>query len=133
MASPVEAKMYHHTKLNVESKPEILSSAPTKKDENNDDESKDSQCNDDRDGFSVDVMDLNNVGHDINPIFNTPNAERGIIIAQPTEPDIVDVFIKENQKAWGLVRQWKAKYKQMEESWELRARVIAALKAKLFD
>ncbi|CAL5322952.1 unnamed protein product [Camellia sinensis] len=78
-------------------------------------------------------MDLNEVGHDINPSCNTPNVERGIIIAQPTEPDIVDVLIKENQKAWGLVRQWEAKYKQFEESWELRARVIAALEAKLFD
>ncbi|CAL5372192.1 unnamed protein product [Camellia sinensis] len=126
-------KCNHHTKLNVEPKPEILSSAPAKKDESNDGESKDSQCSDDSDGFSVDAMDLNDVGHDINPSFNTPNAERGIIIAQPTEPDIVDVLIKENQKAWGLVRQWEAKYKQLEESWELRARVIAALEANLFD
>ncbi|CAL5377627.1 unnamed protein product [Camellia sinensis] len=133
IVSPTEAKMYHHTKLNVEPKPEILSSAPTKKDESNDDESKDSQHSDDRDGFSVDAMDLNDVGHDINPSCNTPNVERDIIIAQPTEPDIVDILIKENQKAWGLVRQWEAKYKQLKESWELRARVIAALEAKLFD
>ncbi|CAL5386171.1 unnamed protein product [Camellia sinensis] len=133
MASPTEAKMYHHTKLNVEPKLEVLSSAPAKQDENNDDESKDSQRSDNSDGFSGDVMDLNDIGHDINPSFNTPNAERDIIIAQPSEPDIVDVLIKENQKAWGLVRQWEAKYKQLEESWELRARVIAALEAKLFD
>ncbi|CAL5325863.1 unnamed protein product [Camellia sinensis] len=133
MASPTEAKMYHHTKLNVEPKPEILSSAPAKKDESNDDESKDSQRSDDSDGFFVDAMDLNDVGHDINPSFNTPNAERGIIIVQPTELDIVDVLIKENQKAWGLVRQWEAKYKQLKESWELRARVIAVLEANLFD
>ncbi|CAL5368348.1 unnamed protein product [Camellia sinensis] len=91
MASPTEAKMYHHTKLSVEPKPEIL------------------------DAFSVDAMDLNDVGHYINPSCSTPNAEKGIIIAQPTEPDIVEVLIKENQKAWGLVR------------------VIAALEAKLFD
>ncbi|CAL5342178.1 unnamed protein product [Camellia sinensis] len=116
MASPTEAKMYHHTNLNVEPKPEVLSSAPAKKDESNDDESKDSQCSDDVDGFSVDAMDLNDVGHDTNPSFNTPNAERGIIIAPPTEPDIVNVLINENQKAWGLVRQWEAKYKQLEES-----------------
>lgn len=45
----------------------------------------------------------------------------------------MDVLIKENQKAWGLVRQWEAKYKQLEESWELKARVIVALEAKLFD
>ncbi|CAL5342396.1 unnamed protein product [Camellia sinensis] len=133
MASPTEAKMYRHTKLNVEPKPEILSSAVAKKDESNEDQSKDSQRSDDRDAFSVDAVDLNDVGHYINPSCSTPNAEKGIIIAQPTEPDIVEVLIKENQKAWALVQQWEAKYKQLEESWELRARVIAALEAKLFD
>ncbi|XP_028089856.1 uncharacterized protein LOC114290170 isoform X1 [Camellia sinensis] len=133
MASPTEAKMYRHTKLNVEPKPEILLSAVAKKDERNEDQSKDSQRSDDRDAFSVDAVDLNDVGHYINPSCSTPNAEKGIIIAQPTEPDIVEVLMKENQKAWALVRQWEAKYKQLEESWELRARVIAALEAKLFD
>ncbi|CAL5384413.1 unnamed protein product [Camellia sinensis] len=133
MASPTEAKMYRHTKLNVEPKPEILSSAVAKKDESTEDQSKDSQRSDDRDAFSVDAVNLNDVGHYINPSCSTPNAEKGIIIAQPTEPDIVEVLIKENQKAWALVRQWEAKYKQLEESWELRARVIAALEAKLFD
>ncbi|CAL5341698.1 unnamed protein product [Camellia sinensis] len=127
MASPTEAKIYRHTKLNVES------SAVAKKDESNEDQSKDSQRSDDRDAFSVDAVDLNDVGHYINPSCSTPNAEKGIIIAQPTEPDIVEVLMKENQKAWALVRQWEAKYKQLEESWELRARVIAALEAKLFD
>ncbi|XP_028059215.1 uncharacterized protein LOC114262948 [Camellia sinensis] len=133
MASPTEAKMYRHTKLNVEPKPEILSSAVEKKYKSNEDQSKDSQRSDDRDAFSVDAVDLNDVGHYINPSCSTPNAEKGIIIAQPTEPDIVEVLMKENQKAWALVRQWEAKYKQLEESWELRARVIAALEAKLFD
>ncbi|KAF5932744.1 hypothetical protein HYC85_028915 [Camellia sinensis] len=124
MASPTEAKMYRHTKLNVEPKPEILSSAVAKKDESNEDQSKDSQRSDDRDAFSVDAVDLNDVGHYINPSCSTPNAEKGIIIAQPTEPDIVEVLIKENQKAWALVQQWEAKYKQLEESWELRARSV---------
>ncbi|CAL5322681.1 unnamed protein product [Camellia sinensis] len=133
MASPTEAKMYRHTKLNVEPKPEILSTAVAKKDESNEDQSKDSQRSDDRDAFSVDAVDLNDVGHYINPSCSTPNAEKGIIIAQPTEPGIVEVLIKENQNAWALVQQWEAKYKQLEESWELRARVIAALEAKLFD
>ncbi|CAL5371004.1 unnamed protein product [Camellia sinensis] len=133
MASPTEAKMYRHTKLNVEPKPEILSSAVAKKDESNEDQSKDSQRSDDRDAFSIDAVDLNDVGHYINPSCSTPNVEKGIIIAQPTEPDIVEVLMKENQKTWALVRQWEAKYKQLEESWELRARVIAALEAKLFD
>ncbi|GMQ06616.1 hypothetical protein CsSME_00051136 [Camellia sinensis var. sinensis] len=90
MASPTEAKMYRHTKLNVEPKLEILSSAVAKKDESNEDQSKDSQRSDDRDAFSVDAVDLNDVGHYINPSCSTPNAEKGIIIAQPTEPDIVE-------------------------------------------
>ncbi|GMP62229.1 hypothetical protein CsSME_00024408 [Camellia sinensis var. sinensis] len=81
MASPTEAKMYRHTKLNVEPKPEILSSAVAKKDESNEDQSFDSQRSDDRDAFSVDAVDLNDVGHYINPSCSTPNAEKGIIIA----------------------------------------------------
>ncbi|GMP36729.1 hypothetical protein CsSME_00008755 [Camellia sinensis var. sinensis] len=96
MASPTGAKMYHHTKLNVEPKSEVLSSAPAKQNESNDDKSKDNQGNDDINGISGDAMDLNDVGHDMNTSFNTPNAERGIIIAQPSESDIVDVLIKEN-------------------------------------
>ncbi|GMP71342.1 hypothetical protein CsSME_00029794 [Camellia sinensis var. sinensis] len=52
MASPTEAKMYHHTKLNVEPKHEVLSSAPAKQDESNDDESKDNQGSNDSDGIS---------------------------------------------------------------------------------
>ncbi|CAL5386414.1 unnamed protein product [Camellia sinensis] len=107
MASPTEAKMYRHTKLNVEPKPEILSSAVAKKDESTEDQSKDSQRSDDRDAFFVDAVNLNDVGHYINPSCSTPNAEKGIIIAQPTEPDIVEVLIKENQKAWALVRHGK--------------------------
>ncbi|GMP70907.1 hypothetical protein CsSME_00029540 [Camellia sinensis var. sinensis] len=133
MASTIEAKMYHHTKLNMESKHKVLSSAPAKQDKSNDDESKDNQGSDNSDGISGDTMDLNDVKDDINTSFNNPNTERGIIIAQPSELDIMDVLIKENQKVWGLVRQWKAKYKQLEESWKLRARVISALEAKLFD
>ena len=81
MASPTEAKMYHHTKLNVEPKPEVLSSAPAKQDESNDDESKDYQGSDDSDGISSDAMDLTDVENDITTTFNTPNVERGIIIA----------------------------------------------------
>ena len=59
------------------------SSAVAKKDESNEDQSKDSQSSDDRDAFSVDAVDLNDVGHYINPSCSTPNAEKGIIIAQP--------------------------------------------------
>ncbi|GMQ00150.1 hypothetical protein CsSME_00047358 [Camellia sinensis var. sinensis] len=103
MASPTEAKMYHHTKLNVEPKHEVLSSASAKQDESNDDESKDNQGSDYNDGISGDAMDLNDVKDDINTSFDNPNAERGIIIVQPSKSNIVDVLIKENQKAWGLV------------------------------
>ncbi|GMQ03365.1 hypothetical protein CsSME_00049190 [Camellia sinensis var. sinensis] len=124
MASPTEAKIYQHTKLNVEPKHEVLSSAPAKQDESNDDESKDNEGSDNSDGISGNAMDLNDVKDDINTSFNNPNIERGIIVAQPSEPDIVDVLIKENQKAWGLVRQWETKYKQLEKSWELRARSV---------
>ncbi|GMP44406.1 hypothetical protein CsSME_00013351 [Camellia sinensis var. sinensis] len=98
MASPIKAMMYHHTKLNVEPKHEVLSSALAKQDKSNDNESKDNQGSDNSDRISGDVMDLNVVKDDINTSFNNPNAERGIIIAQPSEPNIVNVLIKENQK-----------------------------------
>ncbi|GMP50021.1 hypothetical protein CsSME_00016802 [Camellia sinensis var. sinensis] len=81
MASPTEAKMYHHTKLNVEPKPKVFSSVPPKQEESNDDKSKDNQGNNDSDGISSDAMDLNDVEHDINTSFNTSNAKRGVIIA----------------------------------------------------
>ncbi|GMP86742.1 hypothetical protein CsSME_00039412 [Camellia sinensis var. sinensis] len=103
MASPTEAKMYHHTNLNVEPKHEALSSAPPKKDESNDDESKDNEGSDNSDGIYGDAIDLNDVKDDINTSFNNPNTERGIIVAQPSEPDIIDVLRKENQKAWGVM------------------------------
>ncbi|KAL7180123.1 hypothetical protein ACSBR1_043356 [Camellia fascicularis] len=37
------------------------------------------------------------------------------------------------QKAWGVIRQWEAKYKHLQFSWKLRARVIADLEHKLFN
>ncbi|GMP99062.1 hypothetical protein CsSME_00046695 [Camellia sinensis var. sinensis] len=116
MASPIEAKMYHHTNLMVDPKHEDSSSATSKPDESKQDESKDNDGSDNCDGISEDVVDLNDVNDDMNTNFNNPNAKRGIIVAQPSESDIVDVFIEETRKAWGLVRQWEAKYKHLEES-----------------
>ncbi|GMP79328.1 hypothetical protein CsSME_00034918 [Camellia sinensis var. sinensis] len=99
MASPTEAKMYHRTNLNVGPKFEILSSAPPKQDESNNDESKDNEGSDNNDGIYGNAIDLNDVKDDINTSFNNPNAERNIIVAQPSETNIMDVLIKENQKA----------------------------------
>ncbi|GMP23654.1 hypothetical protein CsSME_00001173 [Camellia sinensis var. sinensis] len=116
IASLTEAKMYHHTNLMVKPKHKDSSSATPKQEERNNDESKDNEGSDNNNGISGDAIDLNDVNDNINTNFNNPNAERGIIVAQPSEPDIVDMLIKENQKAWGLVQQWEAKYKQFKES-----------------
>ncbi|KAL7212413.1 hypothetical protein ACSBR2_015155 [Camellia fascicularis] len=43
------------------------------------------------------------------------------------------MLVKENRKAWDIIRQWEAKYKHLEFSWELRARVIVDLEDKLFN
>ncbi|GMP61651.1 hypothetical protein CsSME_00024029 [Camellia sinensis var. sinensis] len=72
MASPTEPNMYHRTNLNVEPKHEVLSSAPAKQDESNDNESKDNEGNDNNSGISGGAMDLNDVKDDINTSFKTP-------------------------------------------------------------
>ena len=83
----------------VDPKHEDSSSATPKQDESNNDESKDNDGNDNGDGIIGDAVDLNNVNDDINTRFNNPNAERCIIIAQPSKSNIADMLIEENQKA----------------------------------
>ncbi|GMP40287.1 hypothetical protein CsSME_00010790 [Camellia sinensis var. sinensis] len=83
--------------------------------------------------FPGEGVDLNDSDKDINIPFSSLPGERAIVIASTSQPDIIDMLVKDNRKAWGIIRQWKAKYKHLEFSWELRARVIADLKDKLFN
>ncbi|XP_028090415.1 uncharacterized protein LOC114290668 [Camellia sinensis] len=78
-------------------------------------------------------VDLNDSDDDINIPFSSPPSERAIVVASTNQLDIIDMLVKENRKAWGIIRQWEEKYKHLESLWELRARVIADLKDILFN
>ncbi|GMP41888.1 hypothetical protein CsSME_00011833 [Camellia sinensis var. sinensis] len=103
MASPIEATMYHHINLMVDPKREDSSNATPKQDKSNNVESKDNEGSDNRDGIYGDTVDLNDVNDDINTSFNSPNVKRGIIIAQPSELDIVDMLIEKKPKILGFL------------------------------
>ncbi|GMP32754.1 hypothetical protein CsSME_00006373 [Camellia sinensis var. sinensis] len=78
---------------------------------------KEEQHNGSNSQFSGDGVKLKDSNEDINT----------------NQPDFIDVLIKENWKAWDIIRQWEAKYKHLQFSWELRARVIPDLEHKLFN
>ncbi|CAL5416610.1 unnamed protein product [Camellia sinensis] len=52
---------------------------------------------------------------DIDISFSSPHDKRAIVIANTSQPDIIDMLVKENRKAWGIIR------------------VIADLEHKLFN
>ncbi|THG21802.1 hypothetical protein TEA_023199 [Camellia sinensis var. sinensis] len=83
--------------------------------------------------FSGDGVELKDSNEDIHIPFSSQHYDRAIVIPNTNQPDIIDVLVQENQKAWGVIRQWEAKYKHLQFSWELRARLIAALEHKLFN
>ncbi|CAL5329956.1 unnamed protein product [Camellia sinensis] len=83
--------------------------------------------------FSGDGVDLKDSDEDIHILFSSQQYDRAIVIPDTNQPDIIDVLIQENRKAWGVIRQWEAKYKHLQFSWELRARVIADLEHRLFN
>ncbi|KAF5933396.1 hypothetical protein HYC85_029567 [Camellia sinensis] len=72
--------------------------------------------------FPGEGVDLNDSDEDIHIPFSSPLDESAIVIASTSQLDIIDMVVKENRKAWGIIRQWEAKYKHFEFSWELRAR-----------
>ncbi|GMP50143.1 hypothetical protein CsSME_00016880 [Camellia sinensis var. sinensis] len=94
---------------------------------------KEEQHNGSNSQFSGDGMELKDTNEDIHIPFSSPHDDRPIVIPNKNQPDFIDVLIKENQKAWGVIRQWEAKYKHLQFSWELKARVIADLEHKLFN
>ncbi|KAL7246821.1 hypothetical protein ACSBR2_001849 [Camellia fascicularis] len=55
-------------------------------------------------------VDLNDNDEDINIPFSSPPGKRAIVTASASQPDIIDMLVKENRKAWGIIRQWEAKY-----------------------
>ncbi|KAL7263789.1 hypothetical protein ACSBR1_001860 [Camellia fascicularis] len=55
-------------------------------------------------------VDLNDNDEDINIPFSSPPGKRAIVTTSASQPDIIDMLVKENRKAWGIIRQWEAKY-----------------------
>ncbi|KAL7227233.1 hypothetical protein ACSBR1_022154 [Camellia fascicularis] len=127
-ATPTKLQKFRRTTLKVE--PEIYEPATTSP---NLSDIKEEQHNGSNSQFSGDGVELKDSNEDIHIPFTSPHDERVIVIANTKQPDFIDVLIKENRKAWGVIRQWEAKYKHLQFSWELRARVIADLEHKLFD
>ncbi|THG17554.1 hypothetical protein TEA_004942 [Camellia sinensis var. sinensis] len=60
--------------------------------------------------MDISYIDLNDSDKDINIPFSSPPGARAIVIASISQPDIIDMLVKENRKAWGITRQllvWK--------------------------
>ncbi|GMP26600.1 hypothetical protein CsSME_00002976 [Camellia sinensis var. sinensis] len=53
--------------------------------------------------FPEEGVDLNDSNEDIHIPFSIPPDERAIVIARTSQPDIVDMLVKENRKAWGII------------------------------
>ncbi|GMP84978.1 hypothetical protein CsSME_00038303 [Camellia sinensis var. sinensis] len=127
-AIPTELQKFKHKTLKVE--PEIYEPARTSP---NLSDIKGEQHSGNNSHFSGVGVELKDSNEDIHIPFSSQHYDRAIVIPNTNQPDIIDVLIQENRKAWGVVRQWEAKYKHLQFSWELRARVIAAFEHKLFN
>ncbi|CAL5329245.1 unnamed protein product [Camellia sinensis] len=127
-AIPTELQKFKRKTLKVE--PEIYEPARTSP---NLSDIKGEQHSGSNSHFSRDGVELKDSNEDIHIPCSSQHYDRAIVIPNTKQPDIIDVLIQENRKAWGIVRQWEAKYKHLQFSWELRARVIAALEHKLFN
>ncbi|KAL7229828.1 hypothetical protein ACSBR2_008393 [Camellia fascicularis] len=127
-ATLTELQKFRRTTLKVE--PGIYEPATTSPNLSN---IKEEQHNGSNSQFFWDGVELNDSNEDIHIPFSSPHDERAIVIANTSQPDIIDVLVKENWKAWGIIRQWEVKYKHLQFSWELRARVIVDLEHKLFN
>ncbi|KAL7244181.1 hypothetical protein ACSBR1_016420 [Camellia fascicularis] len=127
-AIPTELQKFKCKTLKVE--PEIYEPATTPL---NLSDMKEEQHNGNNSHFSGDGVELKDSDEDIHIPFSSPHDDRAIVIPNTKQPDFIDVLIKENRKAWDDIRQWEAKYKHLQFSWKLRARVIADLEHKLFN
>ncbi|GMQ08510.1 hypothetical protein CsSME_00052205 [Camellia sinensis var. sinensis] len=58
--------------------------------------------------FSGDGVELKDSNEDIHIPFSSQHYDRAIVIPNTNQPDIIDVLIQENRKAWGVIRQWEA-------------------------
>ncbi|GMQ09265.1 hypothetical protein CsSME_00052698 [Camellia sinensis var. sinensis] len=93
-ATPTELQKFRRTTLKV--KPEIYEPATTSPNLSNIEEE---QHNGSNSQFSGDGVELNDSNEDIHISFSNPHDERAIVIANISQPDIIDMLVKENQKA----------------------------------
>ncbi|CAL5393359.1 unnamed protein product [Camellia sinensis] len=126
----ISTELQKFTGKTLKVEPEIYEPATTSP---NLSDMKEEQHNGSNSHFSGDGMGLKDSDEDIRIPFSRPHDDRVIVIPNTKQPDFIDVLIKENWKAWDVIRQWEAKYKHLQFSWELRARVIADLEHKLFN
>ncbi|KAL7247131.1 hypothetical protein ACSBR2_002114 [Camellia fascicularis] len=54
--------------------------------------------------FPGEGVDLNSSDEDIDILFSSQPGERAIVIASTSQPDIIDMLVKENQRAWGIIK-----------------------------
>ncbi|KAL7255349.1 hypothetical protein ACSBR1_009492 [Camellia fascicularis] len=55
--------------------------------------------------FPREGVDLNDSNEDIHIPFSSPPGERAIVIARTSQPDIINMLVKENRRAWGIIGQ----------------------------
>ncbi|GMQ08801.1 hypothetical protein CsSME_00052380 [Camellia sinensis var. sinensis] len=110
-ATPTELQKFKRTTLKME--PRIYEPATTSP---NLSDIKEEQHNGSDSQFSGDGVELKDSNEDIHIPFTSPHDERAIVIVNANQPDFIDVLIKENQKTWGVIRQWEAKYKHLQFS-----------------
>ncbi|KAL7245768.1 hypothetical protein ACSBR2_000995 [Camellia fascicularis] len=102
-AIPTKLQKFKRKTLKVE--PEIYEPATTPPNLSN---MKEEQHNGSNSHFSGDVVELKDSDEDIHIPFSSLHDDRAIVIPNTKQPDFIDVLIKENRKAWGVIRQWEA-------------------------
>ncbi|KAL7180456.1 hypothetical protein ACSBR1_043623 [Camellia fascicularis] len=90
-ATPTELQKFRHTTLKVE--PEIYEPTTTSPNLSN---IKEEQHNGSNSQFSGDRVELNDSNEDIHVPFSNPHDERATVIANTSQPDIIDMLVKEN-------------------------------------
>ncbi|CAL5347565.1 unnamed protein product [Camellia sinensis] len=99
-ATSIELQKFRRTTLKVE--PEIYEPATTSPNLSN---IKEEQHNGSNSQFFRDGVELNDSNEDIDIPFSSPHDKRAIVIANTSQPDIIDMLVKKNRKAWGIIRR----------------------------
>ena len=77
---------------------------------------KEEQHNGSNSRFSGDGVELKDCNEDIHVPFSSPHNDSAVVLPSTNQPAFIDVHIKENRKAWGVLKQCEAKYKHLQFS-----------------